>query len=105
MALVGWVVGQSEEKVPSWVIGMMGGTVCMVLVAFVWVSILSREMFHITQGRYLFPILVPYAFLLVGGLERLFAARVWRYVAALFLLFLVCFDTLCLAGYILPRYY
>jgi hypothetical protein len=103
IALIGWICGRSRD-VPSWAVGMMGGTAGVALAIFVWAAILSQSGYYQFQGRYLFPVLVPYAFLLVGGLRRLIPALERRYGMALFLLFLVGFDTWCLVGYILPYF-
>lgn len=106
VALVGWLVGQSESKGQRWMAGMMGGTVALAWAIFVWRGLLAQESEYFQyQGRYLFPIVIPYAFLLVGGLERVCPAHLRRHGAILSLLGLICFDTLCLARYILPYFY
>ncbi len=103
MALAGWICGK-PRGMPSWAVGMMGGTTGMALAIFVWAAILSQSGYYQFQGRYLFPIIVPYVFLVVGGLARLIPALEQRYGVALFLLSLVGFDTWCLVGYILPYF-
>jgi len=87
-------------------VSMMGGTAALAWVIFVWRGLLAQESEYFQyQGRYLFPIVIPYAFLFVGGLERVCPARLRRHGAILSLLGLIWFDTLCLARYILPYFY
>lgn len=105
-ALAGWVVGKPEKGEPLWMVGLTSGTVFTACVIFVWTALLVKESgYYQFQGRYLFPVIIPYIFLLVGGLERLFPARLRRHVMVFLLVFLVCFDVSCLAGYILPYFY
>jgi len=106
MALIGWGIRRPEDEIPSWAVGMMGGALFIACAAFVWVALLTdATRYYNFQGRYLFPALTPYAFLLVGGLERFLPIRERRYGMALFGLFMVYFDACCLAGYILPYFY
>jgi len=102
LSLVGWGMRQ-KARVPLVGVGIMA-TSLLTATLFFAVGGLLLKSFYWIQGRYLFPVIVPYAFLLVGGLERLFTRRYGHFVI-LFLLFLVSFDTLCLAGYILPYFY
>ncbi len=104
MALAGWMIGRSRDDVPSWATGMMGGMAGMAWAIFIWAAILSQPTHYQFQGRYLFPASIPYVFLLVGGLRRLIPTLEQRYGMALFLLFLIGFDTWCLVGYILPYF-
>jgi hypothetical protein len=71
---------------------------------YAWGYILSRAgRPYGFQGRYLFPVLIPYAYLLAGGWDRLTAGR--RAPAHLFLAALALLDAWSLALYILPYYY
>lgn len=103
MACWGWCAGK-RKGTPSWAVGMMGGGMLIALLIFIWSGLLTKPHYW-TQGRYLFPIIIPFAFLLVGGWIR-FASALRSRTAILSLLgFLIVFDTWCLAGYILPYFY
>jgi hypothetical protein len=105
-ALAGWVIGEPNKDLQPWAVGLMGIPALVACTAFVWVALLAQEAgYYQSQGRYLFPAVIPYSFLLVGGLERVVPSRLRSHVAASLLLFLVCFDALCLAGYSLPFFY
>ena len=105
-ALVGWAASKPRRSIFSWPVGFMGGTALVAWLIAAWAALLAQtEGFYQAQGRYLFPAVIPYAFLLVGGLDRLFPTRLRNYAAASLLLFLVCFDAVCLASYILPFFY
>lgn len=104
-ALIGWVLGRPVGRTPSWALGVMIGAFILASGVFVWIQILIGLSGHYqNQGRYLFPVSVPYVFLLVSGLERLFSIHERRYVVMLGL-FLLLLDAWCLAGYVLPRFY
>jgi hypothetical protein len=105
LAVLGWVAGEQTESRP-WGGLMMSAALCMALGPFVWAALLTREAgYYQSQGRYLFPIIVPCAYLLVEGWDRLFSIRLRRPMAAIFLLFLVCFDSWSMAGYVWPYFY
>jgi hypothetical protein len=105
-ALIGWGSSRSGHDLPPWAVGVMSGAIFVAWAAFVWTALLGQESgYYQFQGRYLFPVIVPYAFLFVGGLVKLFPVRRQNYMMALLLLFLVFLDTWCLAGYILPYFY
>lgn len=105
LALSGWFIDRPSVDQP-WSVAMMAGVTLVAFLVFAWVALLSRVGgYYQFQGRYLFPIVVPYAFLFVGGLDRLFPAEANRFVMTSLLFFLICFDAWCLAGTILPYFY
>jgi len=105
MAIWGWCTKKPQE-IPPWSVGVMGGALGAAILIFVWTALLSKQSgYYQFQGRYLFPVLIPFAFFLVGGLECLFSTRGNGAGTILFLLFLVCLDTISLAGYIFPYFY
>jgi hypothetical protein len=72
--------------------------------AYAWGYLLSRPgRPYGLQGRYLFPVLIPFAYLLAGGWDRLTAGR--RAPAHLLLAALALLDAWALALYVLPYYY
>ncbi len=103
MASWGWCAGQ-REKISSWAVGMMGGGMLIAFLIFIWSGLLTEPYYWI-QGRYLFPIVIPFAFLLVGGWMRLVSTSRSRAAILSLLGFLIVFDTWCLAGYVLPYFY
>jgi len=105
MAAVGWIIGGSGREEDSWIARMMGGIGFVAWAMFISVAIAFRPGYYQYQGRYLFPVIIPYTFLLVGGLERLFSGHLRRSVVLFFLLALVCFDVWCIVGYIIPCFY
>lgn len=105
VALSGWFIDRPNVDQP-WSGTMMAGVTLVAFLVFAWVALLSRVGgYYQFQGRYLFPIVVPYAFLFVGGLDRLFPAETNHFVMTSLLFFLICFDAWCLAGTILPYFY
>ena len=104
IAIVGLATPRFGRDVPLKFWAIIGGTLLAAWVSFALTALLSRSTYQI-QGRYLLPVIIPYAFVLTLGLKKVFADSWHRYAAGTFLLFLICFDTVCLAAYILPAYY
>jgi hypothetical protein len=102
LSLIGWGT-KGDAHVPRWGIGIMATSLLTATLFFI-VGGLLLQPFYWLQGRYLFPVTASYAFLFVGGLERLFARR-YGHFAVLFLLFLVLFDVFCIVEYVLPYFY
>jgi hypothetical protein len=107
MAFWGWCTGRRQEPQaqPRWWIGMMGGALIAALLIFVWAGLFAQPDFYQFQGRYLFPVLIPFASLLVGGLDRLLQLRSNRAALLAVVLFMVVLDSWCLFGVIIPYYY
>ena len=71
---------------------------------YVWVAFLGRaEGFYQFQGRYLFPVIVPWAYFLAGGAMRLVGGR--QGAVYLLLAGLAVLDAWAIVGYIVPYYY
>ncbi len=99
----------SEERVlavPSWAAIVMGAFLVVAWGIFIWTALLSRsDGYYQYQGRYVFPVAVPFAFFFVGGLARFFSG-IWReYGARLLLFFLIFLDAWCIFVYVLPYFY
>jgi len=107
MALWGWWAGRRREPQiqQRWWIGVMGGALAAALLIFLWVGLFSQPGYYQFQGRYMFPALIPFASLLVGGLDRLLRLRSNRATLLLVVLFLVVLDSWSLFGAIIPYYY
>jgi hypothetical protein len=88
-----------------------------VLIVFVCISILAyvliiaKEVLYLSyligvtpQGRYLFPVIIPLATLLVIGLAQWTPAARRRLAGYLGVAALVAFDLICIVAYILPHY-
>jgi len=107
MALWGWCAGRRQEPQaqPRWWIGMMGGALASALLIFLWVGLFAQPGYYQFQGRYLFPVLIPFASLLVGGLDRLLQLRSNKAALLAVVLFMVVLDSWCLFGVIIPYYY
>jgi 4-amino-4-deoxy-L-arabinose transferase-like glycosyltransferase len=69
------------------------------------IAFLSYQFGVVPQGRYLFPVIVALATLLVVGLRELTPARWRRWVAPVAAGLLFAFNMLCMFGYIVPHYY
>lgn len=101
LALIGWMMKpQDAHRVPAWATIILAGSFLAAFLVFVYMGMLVKPQYWI-QGRYLFPVSIPYVFFLIIGLDRIVIPRALP--ALLFLL--VCFDTWCLAGYIFPYFY
>ncbi len=71
---------------------------------YAWVALLGRpDGYYQFQGRYLFPVLLPWAYLLAAGWTRLTGGR--RGTTALFLAALALLDAWAMAMYAVPYYY
>ncbi|MDY7041589.1 MAG: DUF2142 domain-containing protein [Chloroflexota bacterium] len=103
MSCWGWWAGKREET-PPWAVGMMSGGILMALLIFIWYGLLN-QLYYWIQGRYLFPIIIPFAFLLVGGWIRFVSPKRSKIAIMSLLGFLIVFDTWCFAGYIIPYFY
>lgn len=106
LSLMGWIWGESKGEVPWRCFGVLGGALALAVGIFIWTAILGQSSgYYQVQGRYLFPVLIPYTFFLVEGWERIFSVRVRWPVMGMFLLGLIIFDVWCLLRYLLPYFY
>jgi hypothetical protein len=105
IAAVGWICPFSTTK--AWARPMMGGILMVAWGSMIWTMLLfpPDRGFYQYQGRYLFPTVIPFVFLFIDCLRRVFAAHWERNVRAVFVLTMVCFDTWCLSAYIVPYFY
>jgi hypothetical protein len=85
---------------------MMGFTLLLAVAIFVWVALLSRAGgYYQFQGRYLFPVVVPFAFLLVGGWANITPSRTRGFLVWAGLVFLAVFDAWAVMQYVVPYFY
>jgi hypothetical protein len=104
-AVLGWVIG-SRERFPPWTVLIMGGAFLTALMVFVFTMLLfSAEGYYHFQGRYLFPVIVPFAFLLVGGWMQIFPSRRPQVLIGAGVAFFVLFDMWCMLGTVVPYFY
>jgi hypothetical protein len=101
-ALAGWLRRRHVPRPQAF------GALCLMcgiaLAAFVIGGLLTQSYYWI-QGRYLFPVIVPFTFLLVNGLVRLLPTRLQTGGAAALVAVLAVFNAVCLCGYVLPYFY
>jgi hypothetical protein len=87
-----------------WAVPMSFLLIAAALTAYAWGYLLSRPgRPYGLQGRYLFPVLIPLAYLLAGGWDRLTAGR--RAAAHLLLAVLLLLDAWAVMMYVVPYYY
>lgn len=104
-ALCGWCQ-QSRARPSGQAMTVLGAAFGLAFAIFVWAAFLSRQGgYYQFQGRYLYPVIVPYSVLLVGGLDRLVRLQNNRLLQILSVLFLLVLDTWALSLYVLPYYY
>ena len=105
-AVLGWLLGAKERDAhPPWAAKMMWGSLLAALAAYVWEQLLTQSSgYYQYQGRYLFPAIIPFAFLLVGGWSRIVPSQQLKLVIGSVVLFLALFDGWCIVGYLLPLY-
>jgi hypothetical protein len=105
-AVAGWLARRSELGKTVWKLGVVAVLLACAFGAFLWAAILSKSgVDYQPQGRYLFPVATVYVYIVVEGCGRLLAEQNRRIGHLLVLVFLISFDTWCLANYILPYYY
>lgn len=101
-ALVGWVAvrGQAPRgpMLVCWI------TLSTALVAFIVGGLLTQPYYWI-QGRYLFAVIVPFAFLLLNGVARLAPGRLRATTATGLVVTVMLFNAWCVVGYIVPYFY
>lgn len=106
LAVVGWIFGSRERRdFPPGSVALMSLAFFITLLTFVGTALLFPRLGAFQfQGRYLFPAMIPAAFLLVGGWSRLLPAG---RLPALFasVAFFVLFDAWCLWMTIVPFFY
>jgi hypothetical protein len=113
VAALGWLFWARDQKsdatrhdFPSWAPKMMGVALLIALAAFIWVALLSQSAgFYQFQGRYLFPVVVPFAFLLIGGWTSIIPSRRRRILIGAVVVFLVLFDAWSVMRYVVPYFY
>jgi hypothetical protein len=107
LAAFGWLGGRRNGRdSPSWGLILMGASFLVALAVFVWVALLSQSSgYYQFQGRYLFPVTVPFAFLLIGGLAQIRILRRRWALVGLTVIFLVLFDIWSMLGYVVPFFY
>lgn len=102
----GWLFGARDgDRVPSWAGAITGGSLLMAFLIYAWGKLLTQPQYYSFQGRYLFPVLIPFAFLLVGGWWYIATSqrrRVWIWSVVILI---ALFDMWCLVGCLLPRYW
>ena len=104
-AVLGWVL-RSKEEAPSWAVLMMGCACLTALAIFVWTMLLfPSEGYYQFQGRYLFPVVIPIAFLLVRGWMRVFAGQPSQVLVGAGVALIVLFDAWCMFGTVIPYFY
>ncbi|HEX9118574.1 MAG TPA: hypothetical protein VGA61_21085 [Anaerolineae bacterium] len=106
LALAGWLSGGREDgEPPRWAALMMAAACLVAFGVFTWTSLLANVSgYYQFQGRYLFPVVVPFTFLLVGGWLRLAPAR-RRQILFGVVVFVAFLDAWSLLGYIIPYFY
>jgi len=124
-ALAAWGWGLKKRLEPAgWAVGMMAGMLGTAWVVFCWTVVSSYQSgLYQAQGRYLFPAMIPFAFLLVGGLDRGLATESQpplevplvtevqppvqksKGMVLGITLFLIALDAWSLFGYILPDFF
>jgi hypothetical protein len=106
-AIVGWFLrGRAQDEFPPWAGFMMAGAVLIALLIFLWRALLTSSSGYFQfQGRYLFPTIVPMAFLLVGGWILTSPGRRRGLLAWLGVFLLTVFDTWSMVHYIIPFFY
>lgn len=104
MALIGWAGARTHQVRQEGQPATMLMLVVSALGVHLWVNLLAYPTGYSNfQGRYLFPVIVPWAYLLAGGWTRLLGKREGPLYIALALLVLL--DSWALVMYILPHYY
>ncbi len=105
LAAIGWMGWGWRSVVlgfPRWAVGMMGGYFLTGLGAFI--GFLSRHPAY-AQGRYLFPLVVPFSFLFVGGLALLASPARARMVALGVCFLVILLDNVSIFWYIIPFFW
>jgi hypothetical protein len=107
LALIGWLLGRrSRDLFPRWAVGLMIAAFFTAVAVFVSVAILwTSSEYYQFQGRYLFPVVVPFAFLLVGGWTHLVPPQKRRLLLGLAVGLLAFIDIWSILVYIVPYYY
>ena len=107
LAVAGWFFCRRGRNLyPRWAVGLMAGAFLTALAVFVLGALLlTRSEYFQFQGRYLFPVVVPFAFLLVGGWAQLLPARKRTVILGLAVGLLAFFDIWSILVYIVPYYY
>lgn len=103
-----WKVKRRQWSVEQWKAKSLYlyalSIVFAVIIAFFRSNILRFE-FSLTQGRYLFPVIIPISLLTVFGLSVVIPPKHYRMIGLLGLLGLLIFDSVCLLNYILLNFY
>jgi hypothetical protein len=107
LALTGWLLGRrSRDLFPRWAVGLMAGAFLIAVAVFVLAALLLTSSGYFQfQGRYLFPVIVPFAFLQVGGWAQLVSAQKRTVLLGLAVGQLAFFDIWSILVYIVPYYY
>jgi len=84
---------------------MMWGSLLAAVAIYVWEQLLTQSSgYYQFQGRYLFPVIIPFAFLLVGGWWQTVPQPRARLLIWSAVSFLAAFDAWCVMGYLVPLY-
>jgi hypothetical protein len=103
----GWLFGRDTQACfPSWAPKLMAAAFFLALGISVWVALLAgSSQYYQFQGRYLFPAVVPFAFLLVGGWVQAGPSLRPSILVAAGLVFLVLLNVWSVVAYIVPYYH
>jgi hypothetical protein len=105
-AVLGWLtaVKDRDDHAP-WAAKMMCGSLLAAFAVYVWEQLLTQSSgYYQFQGRYLFPVIIPFAFLLVGGWSQIIPPQRRKLLIGSAVSFLGVFDAWCVVGYLLPLY-
>lgn len=107
LAVVGWLLGgKDQEDFPPWGVIMMGGSFLMAVTIFIWKGLLApSSAYYQFQGRYLFPVVIPVAFLLIGGWMQLIPPGRRQILIMSAVMLFAMFDAWAIMGYIVPYFY
>jgi hypothetical protein len=106
LGAVGWLFGKDvQASFPPWAPKLMAATLFLAVGIFVWVALLANSpQYYQFQGRYLFPAVVPFAFLLVGGWSRIAVSRHNWVLIAVGLGYLTLLNIWSIVVYIMPYF-
>jgi hypothetical protein len=106
LGAAGWLFGKDAEgHFPSWAPKLLAAAFTLALAIFVWVALLGgSSQYYQFQGRYLFPVVVPFAFLLAGGWMRVSPANRDWVLLVTGLVFLALFNAWGILAYIVPYF-
>lgn len=106
LSVEGWALPRSRPwSVPAWAMWLLAGAFLLAGIGFIAFMTITPYGLYYYQGRYLFPVMVPAAFFIVGGWARWVPARWQHHFPQVTIILLAALDSAVTIPTFLSHFY